>query len=1008
MPSYTKMTKYNFVKNLRTKKENVANLTLNTILKHVSKHSEGYEVISSSCIPYYDFDKEYVSSKLQSEQKKSDLNQALNALKLQYPTARIYTFTSSGFDPIKKVYKTSFHFRIRGAGYYSNASSIPFPKHMDGVFDKTVYNNKHQLFRLPYCTKKGQNRLLKRFDVDTGKIYDYDELPDEYAEYLVQNIQNEKLIQSPITTPTSPTSQDVDIDKYVKLVESKSDILNNMSYKSHTVLEESNKIIINFRRLSSSHCTTCDRIHDADATPFITILEESNKIFWCCIRNKINKFICKIDDSKDTIDCEKVDKLTRDGLQFNVKYCSEIDIFNDSIKNKNHETIFVKSNMGTGKTYACAKSLLDSLYNTAGIISFRISLAKKYSEDFPGFACYNKTKGSITDDKWICQADSLHRINPKVLDYLILDECSQIRKHTTADTYLRSPNYLKNRASLRYMIRTAKQVICMDANLSDDDKNWINNLRGSTNQLVIVNNYISHKRTVNLITKNQIMIKISDDILNKRKFILAHNGSKTKIDAIARRLCANILVIHADTFTNNNVITALQNPNIEFGKYDGVIYSPSVQSGLSYDIKNVFHTIYGMFGNASNSTGDACQMLHRIRNPISDNLFVSIDMYNFGNEKPTTPQRMIEIMKTNRNHLIDSAVLSERVPFDYDKFGVKQFTESEILDEYCKNKCEHNLDSIMFRTNFIKKQISYGNIIIDDKKKDDEIEKKEAVELKKNVNDILDDDATALNNAIDLDESEVIILQKKIEEDPNSITKENYIEIKKHKINKLYKTKSVNSVPWYRKYNNDGLKRHYINLSLYFKKKTFCGVLNDLKNDEIKYANARISEDEYKCIDQQIVDSIISKPRYQKHKILIEWLRVLGFDSLNSIHRFNGIEKIKKCVIDANVCNVFGTKQDAILYNYREKLKYINARLESEFGIKIKKYGNVKSEIYHLVNKYIDDNTFEIEPNINNIPVLGMTLEKQRDEDHYNKFIELYDDDPYDSDEELEELEELE
>jgi hypothetical protein len=71
-----------------------------------------------------------------------------------------------------------------------------------------------------------------------------------------------------------------------------------------------------------------------------------------------------------------------------------------------------------------------------------------------------------------------------------------------------------------------------------------------------------------------------------------------------------ILVINSITMAEDNVKAALNSPNTEFSKYRVVIMSPTAQSGLSYDIPDIFHSIYGIFGNASNSSGDACQMLN--------------------------------------------------------------------------------------------------------------------------------------------------------------------------------------------------------------------------------------------------------------------------------------------------------------------------------------------------------------------------------------------------------------
>ena len=82
-------------------------------------------------------------------------------------------------------------------------------------------------------------------------------------------------------------------------------------------------------------------------------------------------------------------------------------------------------------------------------------LKKKTLKDF------KENKKIIDDDIWVCQADSLYRIKPteKPLEILVLDEVDQLRKHMTADTFMKNSNYLANRAGLRQLIKTAKQVI---------------------------------------------------------------------------------------------------------------------------------------------------------------------------------------------------------------------------------------------------------------------------------------------------------------------------------------------------------------------------------------------------------------------------------------------------------------------------------------------------------------------------------------------------------------------
>jgi hypothetical protein len=102
-------------------------------------------------------------------------------------------------------------------------------------------------------------------------------------------------------------------------------------------------------------------------------------------------------------------------------------------------------------------------------------------------------------------------------------------------------------------------------------------------------------------------------------------------------------------------------------------------------------------------------------------------------------------------------------------------------------------------------------------------------------------------------------------------------------------------------------------------------------------------------------------------------------------------------------CEVLGGGNKTIdEKNSKNILRYINARLKEEFGISIKRKNrkNKSCNKYILDNPYIDNNIFELEENDMNIPVLGKSLDKKRDDDHYKKFINCNADEPYDSDDE--------
>jgi hypothetical protein len=1046
---------FKFVKIIKTSKKNLIRGDINQVVDTVKTLATGYEVITDSCIPYYDFEREYDTESERLANYQTDLDFSISALS-QYKQHTILEFTACGYDNTKNKYKNSFHFRIRGFGYYKSANQIP---KISG-FDPAVYNSGSQLFRLPYCTKEGQKRPLKRFNSRTGDIIELDDITEKYEEYLVQNVEGEKLIEvdairsqfellnkielNSIDNDVSSLSEDTCIEyihAYIKKAsESSSEIksmLENFRYKSHMSTEKN--IIINFNRRNSSFCKICDRTHDTDNTFYISVMTQSNKIFWSCIRNKKAQFICNIDNSHELLNTEvlntSVDTYKKspdlpNTITVNEKYCSNITILTDSIKNET-PLIVLKSNMGTGKTYCVSQCINEIDWATAiGLISFRISLAEKYADDFKNFVCYNTKKEKVIDDaKWICQADSLYRIkSTEPLDILILDEVDQLRKHMTATTFMRNSNYLANRASLKHIIKTAKQIIIMSANITKADINWIESMRvavSNATAIVITNTYISESRKINMVSKLRVIESAINDYKQKRKFVIAHNGSTVKQEALKRQILLStiefnsidddILVINSETMLDDNVKEALKNPNLNFAKYAGIIYSPSVQSGLSYDVKNTIHSIYGIFGNCSNSSNDICQMLHRIRHPISNELKVCIEMFNFGTPKPTTTDAMMRSLKTARSHIYsqnkesDIMAILERIPFEYNRYGEIDFQESDILHEYCRNKSEHNLDSILFKKNFISSQLEYGNAVVFDEtdtglKKTKEDMKKLNIEVNLEI-------ATELSEATEIDDTTAIELKKKVKNTPDLVEKDEYTQIKKYNINNLYKVKG-NTPQWYLKYGSSSTKKHYCNLSIYYKKNQSLELsLSDLKKSEcVGDVYHRVDENAVKSTDKCIVDSILSKPRYMKHRVLIGWLDTLGFDKLDS-----NVE-IKQDDLKANLAiilnNITETDFDCLEKNKRNletikklkpsdklfvqnMLKFINGSLLSEFNIKVNKKSK-HSNVYVLFNEYIKDdiflNPFNASGNIY-IPRLGSIKDK----------IELNtntSDEPYDSDDE--------
>lgn len=1034
---------YNFVKNFKTLKKNVCSGSAEEIENRIdeTKNPEVYEVITGACIPYYDFDANYNTEELQKYNYKKDLAIATESIKYQYDNGVIYIFDASGYDPTKKNFKNSFHFIVRNAGYYEKASQIP----KIGGFDPAVYNQKWQLFRLPRCSKKGQNRPLLRI----GKFYK----DEKFADYIIQNIAGETKIHIE-EAESIEEHQEVAtqiVNSYIKTVKQATNIFNHMTYKSDRITD--NRININFRRNKTTFCNICDRTHDGDGVPYLIVYPESNKIFYNChqAKNKKSIFVCNINENEPVKNKQQIIRktLTVDDKTIicNVRYCSDIPQFMDSISNLDSKlTICLKANMGTGKTYGAAKAINSYKPDARnGVISFRVTLATKYEADFDNFVGYkSKTERNITESQWICQLDSLHRIDKThPMDRLILDEVSQARKHLTATTFMKNKNYADNRATLKYLIRTAKQVIIMDANLTDDDVNFIQGIRGGQ-KIVIVNTHTPTVRIINMTTDESIIREIIENLRKNEKCIIAHNGSVKKQEILARtiqkaRPNKKILLINRNSTNKKDVADALNDPNSEWHKHDLIIYSPTVQSGISYDKTDSFDNVYGIFGNCSNSSEDASQMLHRVRHPINNKINVSITMSNFNSAKPTTAKGVKFNLTAPRKHILTNGNAEDiqHLAFEYNDLGEKVFCNSEIINEYCQNRAEANLDSINFKANFMHHQKNYGATITEsktDKKKDGIVK----IEVKKSAKEHKIEKIQQLTDAENITVDKANAIKSKMEKNI-IITDEDLLGLKKYNIHKSYnleapEVESITEMPaeaafdWYDKYSINDARNHYFQQSKYFKKadSTFGETLKTIKLTEIEIASKkRVKHNEEGIFavstEQQIVDALLTNPVYQKHNIIINWLDKLGFESLKCDKELtqDNLKILAGSIVasfDNNTCSVLG-KGKRKIENMRKlkptdktfikkTLEFFNGSLNSEFGISIKKKSK-NSKVFILDNPYIKDGSFTVKDNnnldspISNIPVLGKLNEWDKKEQANNRYLKSDGNvDPYDSEDE--------
>ena len=190
---------YTYTNDLRTKEHQEFSSDKNVLLERIKDSPTWYEVLRSACIPYYDWEFEYPTMKDQKKSWSRDLSEAIAAIRELFPDGRIIAFDASG-KAKENVFKQSFHFLVRGVGFYEAGHYVPQCKGRG--FDNGVYKREgmRQLYRMPYCSKDGKTRFLKRIDLEGGNqiLQSIDEalksMEENFDDWLVSNISGENLV----------------------------------------------------------------------------------------------------------------------------------------------------------------------------------------------------------------------------------------------------------------------------------------------------------------------------------------------------------------------------------------------------------------------------------------------------------------------------------------------------------------------------------------------------------------------------------------------------------------------------------------------------------------------------------------------------------------------------------------------------------------------------------------------------------------------------------------------
>ena len=980
---------YSIYPKTRVKTEDCAVCSEEGVIHTIMTTGMGHEGIFGKCKPYFDFDFSYDTEEKQIEAEYSICQASINEVVgfCGVNAKDIHMLTANGYSANKRKWVNSIHIIVPNSTVYSCGKELLNSMRDYDMFDiepdYMVYKGvgKRQCFRLPYCSKEGETRPFVYTQLVDGKLIKLDKnvwlerFGLRVSEFLVSEettIMDNSVAKTHV--PVAVANVALTDEKYGAYIDAfNASILSekdNHIFRSATETKDG-MTFINMNRLNASRCDWCRVIHDVDNSHYIMIHQDGSAFAGCwkykgkeipkrcivksktpltkneIIQNCIEKFH-KEEDKQDTIS-EDIKELGFEVFECDNKYCTDIKMLDDCINGGEYDILGLRSNMGTGKSYMMAEYVakLVKRYPTMRIciVSNRISLASKYKQDYEGFVCYlDDRTAPLKSNLVICQMDSLHRIQwgrtcnegGNWCDLLLLDEADQTLKHMASKTYMANRNSRKNNAMFSALVKTSKNIVAMSANLNPWCMKRLTTMRGELPERQVRHVFVWNKATtmkqhiVISPTQEDIIKMIAEDLKENRKVYLSTNIKIENIHTIERLLSEKsekkILAICRDTLSKPNVIDALNKPNEEWGKYDMVICSPSVQGGVSYDVKDTFHAVYGIFINLTNSPDDACQMLRRIRHPISDQINISFKKYNCFNGITNRDEYINHLIASRRSDFNDIKNLEQNCEFSINTCGEVVFRRSEYFNMYVDIRIQEAYNKRNWLHSFMLNQKIYGNDVSAYKMTAPIVNKviKKGLKVSKELN--ADDRAELLEKTVLLTDEQYMALMVKKEH--HILSDEETAQYRKFRLYTVFgvEQKVKLTKAWYKIYDNDSKMKEFQACKVYYvvKNRKWVHALNDIKKEEAKrnaYNRSYLADAEggYRdAVDNEtaILKSLCHTNRYDKHRILTKWVNDIGFThhgDVKEIPRGDLIKGLRKIYKETNMegcANILGKRKD--------------------------------------------------------------------------------------------------
>jgi hypothetical protein len=935
-------------------------------------------------------------------------NQYFSSNGVQPALSDVIVTTSTGEENSKMKY--SYHIITRSYAVQNNEEAKIFLKKLFDVIPMDLYplfdqqvNKSTQNFRLLNSTKVGSNRV-KKICTDFGTF------DGTFEDTLITCTGKCEVLSKILITNSEPIGSDI-LQKDLT-----GDVLSDVLRltKEYTEGHEYRDIrgnLISYNRLRPTLCNVCKKMHEKDNTLMFLIITNNEgkgtKILEYC-RHKPGcsitvyepisegvKKICMARYHVDKINSGKINPHDSLKILFETLPNSQKNVYSeDKMRDYEHVPTFVgKSQMGLGKTIKLLEYLQQYFPDNEiekpiiRYITFRKTFSRVIKEKFTDFTLYSDIRGDIKHEdvhRLIIQVESLHRIVlspfPDPIDLLILDEIESIIFQFNSGLH---KSFNESWSLFQWMLKTAKYVVLLDANLTDRTFKLLKKLRPDHEIFFHWNKYEKAKDDTYIFTTyhSSWLEKMRNDVINGKKIVIPSN-SKTEarfVDEFLKRNCSNIRTkMYSGETKQSEKDLHFSDVKKYWMKYDVLIYTPTVSAGISFE-EVYFDKLYGFFTDTSCEIETCRQMLGRVRN-LNDkeyNLCLS-------GVKKTLPVNSENIKKMifHRRKTLFKEIGTGTVSFDYNQDGTLNFYKTSYFDVWVETLKLVHLSKNDFIMRFINQvadtgaKLSYMGLC-------DEAE--EMADSRKEIKkEIRDEDLKNVADAACITLEDFCELQEKMAVG-DIVTKDEKFSYDKFALQECYSLfgKEINA-EWVGKYDSSISRSIYKNLKKILKHRTIDESLFYIQKKEREHFVYAIGTGSCEAESKDLQFNYT----YHKHMYAIAVLKKMGFKCITDtrmiaqeflekqVNVFMGkdLEKILEVFnMDFNI-NISSKKVK--FQHFLDFLRIINKITRAMYGIEIKKYD------HELNTYYIDRSQME---KLFNVRKDG--IEYEDDENDYRPII---------------------